>query len=82
MRDAGCLVFVEVRYRGPGDYVTAAESVDEHKQRRLTMAARGFLRKNARLSVLPVRFDVVAIDEPVLGKPQLRWIRDAFRPGE
>lgn len=54
------LVFVEVRFRGPGAWVGALESVDGVKRHRLRRAIERFLqgyRGGAEL----VRFDVLAL---------------------
>jgi putative endonuclease len=72
MRDAGALVFVEVRYRAWDRYGGAAASIGLAKQRRLLAAASHFLQ---HLSLdLPCRFDVVAIG----AGDRIDWIRDAF----
>lgn len=72
MREGGTLVFVEVRYRGSSRYGTPAETVDGRKQRRLIAAAGHYLQANP--SVLPCRFDVVAIS----GQDRIEWIKNAF----
>lgn len=72
MRDAGTLVFVEVRFRRSGRFGTAADSVDVHKQRRLVAAAAHYLQ--AHPSGLPCRFDVVAMG----ADDGVDWIRNAF----
>lgn len=73
MRDGGTLVFVEVRLRGAGALVGAAESIDVHKQRRVIAAARHFLAARADE---PCRFDCVVLDRPEA--QAVRWIRNAF----
>lgn len=75
MRDGDALVFVEVRYRKRSGYGSAAESVDRHKQRRLSAAAGHYLQ--AHPSVLPCRFDVVAISGE-----RVQWIKNAFDVGQ
>ena len=78
MRDGEALVFVEVRYRRSASHGSAAESVSRAKRARLVNAARYFLMRNPKLSNLPCRFDVVAVD----GEGEARrvaWLRDAFR---
>lgn len=70
--DGASLVFVEVRYRESSRFGTPAETVDAGKQRRLAAAAAHYLQRHP--SVLPCRFDVVAIN----GQDQIRWVRDAF----
>jgi putative endonuclease len=78
MRDADCLVFVEVRFR-TGRFVLPALSVDGRKQRKLAQAAAFFLAGNPRLAEAPVRFDVVAVERRPDGRETIQWIRDAFR---
>ena len=72
MGDGATLVFVEVRYRGSSRYGSPAETVDLHKQRRLAAAAGHYLQVHP--SVLPCRFDVVAIG----GQDQIQWFKNAF----
>ncbi len=79
MLDGGCLVFVEVRYRGPGSRVSAVESVDRHKQRRILSAAATYLARHPEHYDRACRFDVVGIDRNLMGRLRLDWIRDAFR---
>jgi putative endonuclease len=76
MRDAGYLVFVEVRSRRHSRYGTPAESVTRTKQQRLLRAAAFYLQR-WRLD-LPCRFDVVAILQTE-DDPRMEWIRDAFQ---
>jgi len=72
MREAGTLVFVEVRFRGTTRFGTPAETVDVHKQRKLAVAASHYLQHNP--TNLPCRFDVIALS----GTNRIDWIRDAF----
>lgn len=81
MRDGACVVFVEVRYRRSDFFGGGAASVDAGKQRRLAHAAQLFLQQHRQWADAPCRFDVVeAQGDPA--RPELRWIRDAFRLGE
>lgn len=73
--DAETLVFVEVRSRKSAQHGSAAESVDQHKQRRLTVAAKHYLL--TQKSVPACRFDVVALDGG-----QIEWIKNAFEINE
>jgi len=78
LRDSGAVVFVEVRFRGRGDYGTSAESVDLRKQRRLVRTARHYLHRHPHENRTSVRFDVVLVDgEPA--RPTIEWIRNAFQ---
>lgn len=70
----GTLVFVEVRQRAGGSHGGAAASVTATKQRRIVLAARHYLLRQATLP--PCRFDVVAIDGE-----QMQWLRAAFDAG-
>ena len=70
-RDGGTLVFVEVRLRRNDRCGSGAESIGEHKRRRIVSAARLYL---ARVRPEPpCRFDVVTLDG---GAPE--WLRGAF----
>lgn len=85
MHDAGCLVFVEVRYRKSdqsGRFASAAESVDRRKRRKLIAAASVFIARHGHFRNLAMRFDVVALDGRSPDEIRLQWLRDAFRPGE
>ena len=77
MNDQGVTVFVEVRYRGPGSLLSAAETVDRGKQLKLSRAAGIFLSRNPRLAAGPCRFDVICIDADRSGT-RLGWVRNAF----
>ena len=72
MREAGTLVFVEVRFRASTRFGTAAETVDSRKQRKLAATASHYLQRNP--TNLPCRFDVIALS----GTNRIDWIRDAF----
>ena len=61
--DRDTLVVVEVRSTSTADPGRAAESVDIHKQRKLTAAALRFLSRR-RLLGINLRFDVIAISWP------------------
>ena len=72
MRDAGVLVFVEVRQRASARYGGAAASVGPVKQQRLWRTAEHYLMRCPEQTAC--RFDLVAIDGE-----SLRWIRDMLR---
>lgn len=76
----GQLVFIEVRYRGPGSYSGAGPTVDLHKQRKLIRTAALFAARHPHYAMSVMRFDVVAIDANERGDASVEWIRDAFRP--
>jgi len=74
MQDQYTVVFVEVRWRRPSRFGSAAASVDFRKQQRLIRAARYWLLVNTGPLPPPCRFDVVAS-----GPDHLHWIRNAFQ---
>jgi putative endonuclease len=72
------IVFVEVKTRTSHDAGHPAEAVDRHKQRRLTRAAREYLKRH-QLTEYPARFDVVAVTWPdARRRPVIEHIRNAF----
>ena len=77
MRDAGQLVFVEVRYRRRGEFGGAAASVDAVKQRKLRAAAQHYLQHRHGGDRFPCRFDVVTFDGDNVNDCA-HWIKDAF----
>lgn len=79
MRDGEYLVFVEVRYRSGSGFVSAAQSVDRRKQRKIARSARLFMSRQPALCDLPARFDVVAIERAAGVPLRIQWLRDAFR---
>ena len=82
MRNANCLVFIEVRYRSSNRFSRAGQTVDLHKQRKLIRTAALFLAKREQFANSLVRFDVVAIDADDSGNETIEWIKDAFRPAD
>lgn len=77
LRDAGALVFAEVRYRRDGRFGGAAASVGAAKRTRLTRAAAGFLAAHPQLAALPCRFDVLAFNGDA-DTATCEWRRAAF----
>jgi len=69
------IVFVEVRYRSNTSHVSAAQSIDKHKQSKLINAARFFLQKNPQYNQYLCRFDVITIEST---KNILQWHPCAF----
>lgn len=81
MRDGDTLVFVEVRYRRSARFGGAAESVNPHKQTKLTACALYYLQRHPQYSDIAARFDVVAITperQPTGNSEGIEWIRHAF----
>ena len=59
-RDAGCLVFVEVKTRSSEEWVRPAAAVNAERRRRLTRAALDYLHL-LRNPPVKVRFDIVEV---------------------
>lgn len=77
-KDGDTLVFFEVRYRGAGSLVGAAESVTPAKQKTLVRAAQFYLHRHG-LWEAPCRIDVVAIAPGEKKKYQIQWIKNAIQ---
>ncbi len=72
------LALVEVRSRSSEAFGGAAASVDAAKRRRLIRAAARLLQERPELARLRVRFDVVAVKDPLGTAPRIEWIKHAF----
>lgn len=76
VRDAGILVFVEVKTRRKLDYGEPFEFVDWQKKRKLTKAADYYLKKYNVIG--EIRFDIISILIADKDNIQLEHIKDAF----
>ena len=56
-----CLVFVEVKLRGPGSFLRPPECIDARKRERLTKGAALFLQNHEANLYRTIRFDVIAL---------------------
>ena len=76
--DDRTVVFVEVKTRRGDRVGHPADAVDAEKQRRLSRAALGFLRRHDLLEHA-ARFDVIAVIWPEKnGRPRIEHFRNAF----
>jgi len=75
-RQAGRLLFVEVKTRATADFGAPESAVDLEKRESLRHAARDYARR-ADFDWPRTRFDIVSI--VLTTPPQIDWIRDAFR---
>jgi putative endonuclease len=73
-RDKDYIVFIEVKASSTKGYDHPLTWIPEAKQKRIIRASEGFLLSN-KISVSPVRFDVLAIDST----GNISHIKDAFR---
>jgi putative endonuclease len=76
-QDGETIVFVEVKARATAEFGTAAEAVTPWKQRRLASMAVDYLARQ-KLTNVPCRFDVVAIDEAGGPHPVITVFPNAF----
>ena len=75
-RDAGVLVFVEVKARSGSNFGTPLESVTWKKRQRLSQMAVAYLC-HKRLGQVACRFDVISVNER-RGAPTIELVRGAF----
>jgi len=76
-RDKNDLVFIEVRYRKSEQYGGSLASVDQKKQRRISMAASHYLQKHNLTNKTACRFDVFAVTG-ISNHFEYQWIKAAF----
>jgi len=75
--DGPVMAFVEVKARSSQDFGTPAEALAPEQQQRIRRAAATY-RRSRHLEHVSFRFDIVAVDLSVVGKPSCKLIRDAF----
>lgn len=76
MREANCLVFVEVRHRRSAQYGSAVETVTAAKQRKLIATARHYCVARRLSERQAMRFDVVGVTGA--SAQGLQWLPHAF----
>ena len=77
MREGDVLVFVEVRSRNDGDFMSPLETIDRRKIGRVIRTSRHYLQQQGLTDRIDCRFDIVAIcgNGPA---QEIEWIRNAF----
>ncbi|MBF0248622.1 MAG: YraN family protein [Alphaproteobacteria bacterium] len=75
-RRGNTVSFVEVKTRR--DAGDGFDAVTPRQRGRIQRAAEGFLIHNPALQTCDIRFDVCVVDRPW----RLRFVRDAWRPGD
>lgn len=80
MKDAGTLVFIEVRYRTRSGFGNSAESITWRKQQKLIRTAQHFLQQYRLTDKSACRFDIITAepDSSRQGTLQIGWIKNAF----
>lgn len=78
-RDGNTVVFVEVRMRNAGSWLSGGDSVDAGKQRRLIQTAEHYIATHHRFldAVTDYRFDVVSVTKRHC-RHRCSWIKSAF----
>ena len=79
-KDGQSIVFVEVKTRANENYGTPKHSVDDRKQRRISLASQDYMVKKG-LTESAARFDVVSITEDKNGF-SVEHVIDAFEAAE
>jgi putative endonuclease len=74
MRDAGSLVFIEVRLRSNKSFGSAAASITPQKQQKLILTAQHYLQQHPEKNAC--RFDVLLMDK--LDLSAINWLKNAF----
>lgn len=77
MRDADCLVFIEVKTRSSEAWVRPAAAVDAGKRRRLSLTALDYLRRIKHPEV-KIRFDIVEVLLQAGRVREVRHLPNAF----
>lgn len=75
-KEAGYLVFVEVKYRKDSRMGSPAEAIQPYKIHRIVQSAEYYLCHQGYTLDMPVRFDVVAISGN-----EIQVIKNAFEAG-
>lgn len=74
MQQQSTLVFVEVRYRRSRQFGSPLASITRHKQQRIIVSARHFIRMHPAFGMAPTRFDCIGIS----ANQHITWIPHAF----
>ena len=74
--EKGIIVFIEVKARSSSRFGSAKAAVTRAKQRKISMAALDYLKRNGQVHA-SARFDVVAIDTAG-GKTDIEVVKNAF----
>lgn len=76
--DRETLGFIEVRYRKNENYLSAIETIDQHKCKKIIKTSEIYLNKRKKYQSHQCRYDVITITgEP--GNTVIKWIKNAFQ---
>ena len=76
--DKETLTFIEVRYRKNEDYLSAVETIDRHKCKKIIITSEVYLNKRKRYRSHHCRYDVITVTGEV-NQPEIEWIKGAFQ---
>jgi putative endonuclease len=77
MQDVDVIIFVEVRSKSSKKFITAEETINHTKQKKIIKTALYYLQQNDLLNDYSARFDVITVYDHWF-KPQIDWIPNAF----
>ena len=76
--DKETLVFIEVRYRKNENYLSAIETIDRQKCKKIIITSDVYLNKRKKYQSYQCRFDVITITGDI-NEPVIEWIKSAFQ---
>ena len=77
-RDGEYLCFVEVKYRKKDDYGNPLDCVGYTKQRTICKVSRVYINMNGADFDVPIRYDVIAVNDSGNGTLNVNWLKNAF----
>jgi putative endonuclease len=76
--DKETLCFIEVRYRKNEHYLSAIETINRHKCKKIVLTSEYYLNKRKKYQSYICRYDVITITG-ALDEPVIEWIKNAFQ---
>ncbi|NOG61378.1 MAG: YraN family protein [Proteobacteria bacterium] len=76
--DNDILIFFEIRYRKNEHFLSAVETVDQHKCKKIVITSEVYLNKHKKYQSYFCRYDVITISG-ALEQPVIEWIKNAFQ---
>ena len=77
-KDGEALVFTEVKYRKKDDYGNPLDCVGYTKQRTICKVSRVYINMNGADFDVPIRYDVIAVNDSGDGTLNVNWLKNAF----
>jgi putative endonuclease len=76
--DDEVVLFIEVRYRKNEHFLTAVETIDQHKCKKIVITSQYYLNENKKYRSYFCRYDVITITGE-FDRPVIEWIKNAFQ---